>query len=295
MSSELQDSIVLITSKDSTNNHFGTGFVIFQDKSMTYLLTCAHVVDDVGGADHITAGGTTASVIASGVKENPDLDVYYPADLAVLRVETLLDQPVLNLRLLGQKGTSFTTAGFQTFSKAFLIRPLQGMLGEQVGLEAREAGIRVRAWDLKINDDYGLKPGYSGSPVVDKARDSVVAVVSHRQGETKGVAISVKALTQVWPNMPTGLSENLKSEQGEEERRMSDVIVSQQRRRIGRTYQRIQDEWNLYNGIIERLRASLAGMPEGLPKIQLEKEIKDQESHLKSLEEELNKLECESE
>jgi len=291
MNSELQDSIVLITSNDSTNNRFGTGFVIFRDTSMTYLLTCAHVIDDVGGAEQVNAGGMIALVVASGVKENPNLDVYYPADLAVLRVETLLDQPVLNMSLIGQKGTSFTTAGFQLFSKAFLIRPLQGVLGERVGLESRASGIRIRAWDLKINGDYGLQPGYSGSPVVDSRKGSVFAVVSHRQGETKGVAISIEALTKIWPDLPSALSRNINSKQVEQETKISEVIVSQRQRRLAQTYQRLQNDWNRYNSIIERLRTSLVGMPEGLPKIQLEKEIQQQKNELKGVEEKLNKLE----
>ena len=50
---ELQRSVVLISSSDRKNNRFGTGFVVRQYSGSAYLLTCAHVVDDVGGSDKV--------------------------------------------------------------------------------------------------------------------------------------------------------------------------------------------------------------------------------------------------
>jgi hypothetical protein len=59
---------------------------------------------------------------------------------------------------------------------------------------------------LEIVDDYPLQPGYSGSPVVDQTGGAVLGVVSHRHGEGKrGLAISVEALTKIWPDMPPSL------------------------------------------------------------------------------------------
>ena len=198
MNSNLQDSIILITSIDSQNNRFGTGFVIYQDQSSTYLLTCNHVVKDVGGSDKVKAGNFIARVIASGEDDG--------IDLAVLQIEDLLVKPSLNLRVSGKKGNPFITAGFQLFGKAFLIRELQGNLGTQVGLEFREGANRIDAWDLKIVDEYNLQPGYSGSPVVEPKSGYVLGVVSHRQGDgEKGLAISIEALEMIWKEIPLNL------------------------------------------------------------------------------------------
>jgi hypothetical protein len=202
MTGDFQASVLRITSGDPNNSRFGTGFVIHQDERYSYLLTCAHVVDDVGGPGQVLVGETTASVIAAGAADG--------LDLAVLRVEGLSDKPSLRLIASGKKGRSFTTAGFQVLTKQYLIRRLEGALGEQVGLEFRDQAERIEAWDLTIIDDYQLQPGYSGSPVVDQASGDVLAVVSHRHGEGKrGLAISVEALEKIWSDMPAALKADL--------------------------------------------------------------------------------------
>ncbi|GGA52625.1 hypothetical protein [Okeania sp. KiyG1] len=46
---ELEKSIVLITSANERKaNVIGTGFPFYTEQNSTYLLTCAHVVEDVG-------------------------------------------------------------------------------------------------------------------------------------------------------------------------------------------------------------------------------------------------------
>ncbi|NCR15087.1 MAG: trypsin-like peptidase domain-containing protein [Microcystis aeruginosa G13-12] len=158
---------------------------------MTYLLTCAHVIEDVGGLEQVEAGGLPAIVVVSGEEDN--------IDLVVLRVDGLRDKPPLNLQVWGEKGSPFMTAGFQLFGGNLLIRPLRGKLGDQVGLQSRQSGDRIQAWDLQILDDYALQPGYSGSPVVNEESGNVLAVVSHRQGEGKsGLAISIDSLSRIW-------------------------------------------------------------------------------------------------
>ncbi|MCB0166199.1 MAG: trypsin-like peptidase domain-containing protein, partial [Anaerolineae bacterium] len=155
MAVDLQNSVVLITGADPGNSRFGTGFVIYQDDEMAYLLTCAHVVDDVGGESAIDVEGVSAVVVAYGSAAE--------LDLAVLRVPSRADKHPLPLQPTGDKDSRFVTAGFQKFGSHFLVRPLQGVLGQTVALAIRGQTDRVRAWDLKIEDDYQLQPGYSGS------------------------------------------------------------------------------------------------------------------------------------
>lgn len=200
MSDSWQASVVLVTSSDRDESHFGTGFVIDKDERTTYLLTCAHVVRDVGGLDKIGIYGIQARVIASSPEDG--------ADLAVLRIEKPLDVsplPLLPLYSVAEQDRPFSTAGFQLDGKQFLIRKLHGTLGEQVWVQVREQAGRIRAWDLEITDKYPLQPGYSGSPVVDK-HDNVIGVVNTRRGEGKtGVAISIETLKIIWREIPPGL------------------------------------------------------------------------------------------
>ena len=196
MSKDWQASVVLITSSDSAIRDFGTGFAIHREGQMTFVLTCAHVVEAVGGSATVKVNDIQATVVALGA----ECDI----DLAVLSVKGL-DQLPLPLGMACEKGKSFTAAGFQRFKKEeFLFRPLNGIFGEQV--QVGKLTKFVRAWDLKITDDYQLQPGYSGSPILDMTSNTIVGVVRTRQGDgQKGLAISVEALPRIWTSMPPGI------------------------------------------------------------------------------------------
>ncbi|GAC1403672.1 MAG: hypothetical protein NVS4B12_15990 [Ktedonobacteraceae bacterium] len=196
---DLQDSIVLITSSDPNlgEPNFGTGFVVHHDKQGSYVITCAHVVQAVGGEKKILAGHVAATVVA--LEEG--------IDVAVLRVEGLQEQPSLTLQPSGAKGTPFLIAGFQLYSgKQYRMRRLQGVLGEQGVVETRKQAHRTKSWDLRITDGYQLAPGYSGSPVVADSSGYVVGIVTDREGDgQRGAAISVEAVAFIWHDMPTSV------------------------------------------------------------------------------------------
>ena len=201
MSSDISDSIVLITGRDSDRSrNFGTGFAIAQDDKTIYLLTCAHVVRDVGGREQVLADGIPATVIAAGDEVG--------FDLAVLRVEGLWDKPRLSLCLSGEVEKPLIIAGFYQFDPKTppALRTIRGSLGEQIRLSSRDGSDRVKAWDLKIEGEYYLQPGYSGSPVIDRENGCVLGVVTHQIGKgEKGLAISIQALVKIWQEMPASL------------------------------------------------------------------------------------------
>src|SRR5450755_4101715 len=132
MSDSWLDSIVLVVSRDEAITDFGTGFLIYRDERATYFVTCAHVVNDVGGADNIAVsvrerkeGGTTfkdyqAGLVACGSRDT--------IDLAVLRVEGRQILSLLPLRSTSpEKNTPFYTAGYRLFERRrFEFRRLQG-------------------------------------------------------------------------------------------------------------------------------------------------------------------------
>jgi hypothetical protein len=191
------DSIVLITSAVPGSQAFGTGFLVQREGGATYLLTCAHVVAAVGGAEQLRIGDRAAALIAAGEGA---------LDLAVLRVDGLTDRPLLRLERSGKEHDPFVTAGFQRFGAQHLIRPIRGTLGAAVELAAAGQAERARAWDLAIVGEYRLQIGYSGSPVAHEESGRVFAVASHMLGEgEKGVALSLEVLPRVWREMPAGL------------------------------------------------------------------------------------------
>jgi hypothetical protein len=195
MNQDFWDSIILITSSDTTNygGEFGTGFVIHQDEHKTYVLTCAHVVSKVGGLDQVKVGGHSAKVEVIG-------DIY-GCDLAVLSVQDELTKlPPLRLGAVAAKGKEFIAAGFYTDSTK--TRKLAEICGQLGGMQiiGSTGGDRTPAWNLEISDDseHELKAGYSGSPVVDKASGYVLGVVAQLTGQGKGLAISIEALGKIW-------------------------------------------------------------------------------------------------
>lgn len=187
---DTSNSIVLISSQDSSNSQFGTGFIIGQSNHEAYVLTCAHVVRDVGGPEQIDVDGFSTTVVAAG-----DVD---SLDLAVLRIEGLWDRESLHLKTCGSKGRKFRTAGFRAFSNDRIVRTIHGKLGEQVGLQYKKSGERVQAWDLHIDEEHTIERGYSGSPVFDPETGNVIAVISHREGVHKGLAICISSLSKIW-------------------------------------------------------------------------------------------------
>jgi hypothetical protein len=201
MSLDVLDSIVLITSSESSRSRdFGTGFVIHKEARAVYLLTCAHVVRDVGGSEKVIAGGIPATVIASGEKQG--------FDLAVLQVEELWDKPQLSLCTSAEEEQAFIIAGFYQFDPKSppAFRKIRGKLGEQISLASSDGRERINAWDLRIEGEYYLQPGYSGSPVINQTSGCVLGVVTHQIGKgEKGLAISIEALRKIWQEMPSGL------------------------------------------------------------------------------------------
>lgn len=187
---DLLPSLVRISGSNSRPDAFGTGFVARREAGWAWVVTCAHVVQNVGGPSGLRVAGVAAEVAALGEGA---------LDLAVLRVPVISTPPLSPVSGENTDG-EFRTAGYQRFGKNYLVRPLQGTLSPLRVLEpAEDPSGRVTACDLRVLSDFGFRPGYSGSPVWVDAAGGVVAVVSHQLGEAgeRGLAISVNALRQL--------------------------------------------------------------------------------------------------
>ena len=216
MNSDLDDSVTLITSEISEIPDFGSGFVIHQDEGTTFLLTCAHVVKDVGGKTKVKVGADLAEVFKIGSENG--------CDLAILKVDKLLGRPPLKLSNSAAKGKRIIIAGYyQNETKVKTLRRISGVIGERIVFELD--GDRTVAWDIEIDESskYFLQPGYSGSPVVDEQTGATIGVISQRVGTGRqGLAISIEAVRKIWQDIPSSLLQNelnyLRSETAIEEK-----------------------------------------------------------------------------
>jgi hypothetical protein len=197
------DAVVLITG--TVKGKFGTGFVFRVEDEQAWVLSCAHVVRDVGGPGNVRVDDpriedTAAEVLACGERRQ--------ADLAVLRVRMRRDKhiPPLKLGLAGQKDQPCTVSGYADLIDEWRrAEPLGGTLGPSDVLLA-PSGPRIKVWKLRLERDTPLEEGYSGSPVTCTTTNTVFAVasISEYQGE-RGYAVSLTHLKEIWPEAPQDL------------------------------------------------------------------------------------------
>ncbi|MCL2935290.1 MAG: trypsin-like peptidase domain-containing protein [Trichodesmium sp. MAG_R02] len=214
--SNLEDSIFLIRSAKKANV-IGTGFIFHKQQNYTYLLTCAHVIQDVGGEENIRVNKLPAEVIKIG-----DVQGF---DVAILKINTTFSASSLNLRILdGKEGKKLEVKipGYYLFGQnnAFRHQTIRGkMIVEVDGHKAiqiiENVTEKVAVGKLEIKKGM-LRSGYSGAPVIDINTESVVGLVTHKidvDGKGKsGVAISIEALEQIWPEMPASISRKITRE-----------------------------------------------------------------------------------
>jgi Trypsin-like peptidase domain len=192
-------SIVLVSGERP--QQFGTGFVIHRSDAATYVVTCTHVIS---GLTELRVNGRPATVQASDAAK-------FGFDLAVLRVDELLDVPSIKLNPLGKAGRPFVAAGYSSQDGQFVFQDFRGVLGRPSAFKSLKYG-DGQGWQFMLRIGGKLEDGYSGSPIVDETSGDVWGVVTIRAGDTsgrKGIAIAVGALRAIWPDMPVELSENI--------------------------------------------------------------------------------------
>ena len=215
---KLEDSIVLIKSaKENRKNVIGTGFIFYKQQNYTYLLTCAHVVEDVGGEENIRVNNIPAEVIKIG-----DVQGF---DLAILKVNKNFSLPSLNLMILygeEEKKLEVKIPGFYLWSQNNALRR-QTIKGEMIVevdgerafqlIEDMPEDVAVEKLEIKKGR---LRSGYSGSPVIDINTGLVLGIVTHKvdvDGEGRfGRAISIEALEKIWSEIPNEVSKQIERE-----------------------------------------------------------------------------------
>lgn len=193
MSSELLNATVLITSSDPEKSGFGSGFVVRRTGDIAYIVTCAHVIRDVG-ANSILVNNVAGTVVVTGD--------HLKLDLAVLKVERFSGEATL--LVCCQKSLSsnqkIKLVGHRTLdrrSKDFLTEEVNGTLISITQVTAESPYNPARAWKFNINEG-DVQNGYSGSPAVNPSTKAVLGVVSHRIQEGVGIAISIEQLDRIW-------------------------------------------------------------------------------------------------
>ncbi len=199
---QLEDSIVLILSSNPKNTAFGTGFIIARDQSYSYVLTCAHVLEQIksknSAEDTLKIAGfldKSLEFVACGSGDE--------IDIAVLKVPVLFDAPLFEECIIGNSSNEILISGYSSFEgKNQAQRNLVGTLGESIRINNAQ-GINVSAWDIniKLTDGFSkLAPGYSGSPVYNN-KGKIIGIVSHMRGAEAGHAVCISNVLRLYPDI----------------------------------------------------------------------------------------------
>ena len=195
----MKKSIVKIES--ISNKSFGSGFVIDSDENGVYILTCQHILDDV--ATPIVVEKTLADVIVQ--------DGFI--DMAILYVSNLQLEP-LPLQKENCNKLEVDIIGFSHFNQDMTQKKYISatLYDEAVELHSNENSKHFNVHKIKTDDGFRLERGNSGSPVICKKSQNVIAMISNKEGSNIGYAIDIEQLENIWKEMPKGLLEGKKRE-----------------------------------------------------------------------------------
>ena len=221
---KVQASTVLITGKNS--DRFGTGFVIRQYQGIARVLTCAHVIEDVGGKEEALVDEKPVDYIVLNSCKELDLAILAVGNLWKDCLELSEDEPDPEQQVLisgwYRRSIAISTDGGYKTDYEDTLNSIEGWLDHavQVGiskistwkLHIGEKGLENHPSDHSLAQDCLLQPGRSGSPVVDIATGKVIGVVRQQEDEGQsGWAIAIQELQRIWRSIdPHKLYECLK-------------------------------------------------------------------------------------
>ncbi len=188
---------------------YGTGVVVHTraaDEAGTctaFLVTCSHVVTDIGER-RMTVGGCRAELVSKGRKHDTDLAVIKVV-LPANRVQAMPADPTVSQYMSGE------VRGYCRTESTHDLTPLHAQVTKFI-VPVPHYGMPAPAKvQVTVELDEGIEPdqiekGYSGSPLV--VDGSVRAVVDARRLAVErdrfkvGTAVRIGELEGIWPQMP---------------------------------------------------------------------------------------------
>ena len=195
----MNTSTLLIQSQQQDNYTMGTGFVIHQDSFGSYVLTCAHVIEEVKVPK---IDGFDVEVKSKGSKET--------LDLALLYVKGLFKTP-FELQMRQCETDDVQLIGFSLFSKDKYQGKIRDatILGDKVTLKGISQGTEYAAWQIVTKNKYEIEHGNSGGPLLCQKSGKVIGVMSNnKDGKYGGYAIAIEHLRDIWEDIPPFLFES---------------------------------------------------------------------------------------
>ena len=190
----------VVNIESQTNSSTGTGFVIHMDEQGIYILTCKHVVDEIGipFIEEVEAKVLTHSKFI---------------DLAVLYIEKHylqhLELKTLPLQTKSCDNRDVTIIGFSKFNRGIDQKEFieATLYLNTIEFQSNKDSSFYTGRKLSVKEGYDFEHGHSGSPVICKETGNVIAVLSNKENDTLGYAINIVYLKEIWKEMPSELIE----------------------------------------------------------------------------------------
>lgn len=190
--------VVLLTSADGKTH--GSGFVVRRAGAVSHVVTCAHVVDDLGAG--LEANGRPAKVLWNGTAEG--------IDLAVVAAEGLTEEPLTLTRRAGP-GDAVVAVGFTQVDRGRRATARPAVIREATQLTYDPARVVKKhpGWLLTVDGD-AITDGFSGGPVVAADTGLVIGVLGLRgAGTADAIAISNLSAWRDAPGAVSGVTDEL--------------------------------------------------------------------------------------
>ena len=190
-------STLLIQSTNPNNKAMGTGFVIHQDIYGSFILTCAHVIEQVGSPK---IDDFEVLITAKGTSSGLDLALLYVKGL--FRTSFLLQKvecTIADVELIGY--SKFTHDKYQSKAR-------EATISTEVTLQEIGDGDTYKALHIRAKRHHEIESGNSGGPLICKETGKVIAVVSNNRGVDEGYAIAIEHIKDIWDDMPPFLFES---------------------------------------------------------------------------------------
>ncbi len=168
------NSILHITDKDK--RLLGTSFVVDVIDNKFIVATCGHVINN---KDEIFVDNFPAKVINNKYDSG--------IDIAILEVENLNKEP---LTLAIHESEDLKVIGYTNLSTKIKKEPIDKIKPKY---NTTLDGLDV----IKIYTDEPINEGYSGSPVICKKTNTIIAIVMLKEGQDKNYALSSKYLIEL--------------------------------------------------------------------------------------------------
>ena len=186
MSWELVKTCTVAIASSDDGRIWGTGFFISPDG---HLLTCAHVVEDVGGWEQVRVNGQPVSLVYLGDRTSDDFAILQVSDYQGQAVPLSLTFAPMNRFLSIGYGRPDFPEGASIDGTITDINP-QANFGNLPMLR-----LRIKA------DAQRVQGGYSGSPVFDASSQRAIGLIAAFDHNEGALAVPLATVLQKWSSL----------------------------------------------------------------------------------------------